>query len=160
MSDVLQFITDRTQTDVDRAVFLNALKWAGMDSIEQEEYLAGLKGAYTFSDLNRVENAVQVIADMLGELGFTVTVNTRSWAVEDIPSESALSHYLPNIRTLMNSYHIRPTTPELPESMDYLDYETANDIERILMDIYTLMQGEMSATRFSDTFYAGQEGLR
>ena len=155
-----EFVFDRTQSDVDRAVFLNDLKWSNMSLLEQTEYLTGLKGSYTYKDLNRVENAVQEIANMLIGLGYSVSVSTRSWAIPDIPSEIDMTRYLNNIQTLRNTIQVAPNTPGVPASMSYLNYETANDIERILFNITVTIAGITAPTRFSGTFYSAQEGLR
>ena len=157
---MIEFVFDRTQSDVDRAAFLNALKWANMDLSERAEYLGGLKGSYTYYDLNRVENTVQEIADTLIGMGYAVTVNTRSWAIPDIPNEVEMTRYLNNVQILRNTLQVVPDTPEVPVSMSYLNYETANDIERILYNVTITIAGITAPTRFSGTFYSAQEGLR
>ena len=55
-------VTDRTQADVERAAELAAKGLNGMAPAELAEYLAGMKGAYTATDLNRVSEAVEYVA--------------------------------------------------------------------------------------------------
>lgn len=72
-------ITDRTQADVDRAKYLNglwdprALQWKGTPQ-ERAEWEAGPRGAYSFSDMNRVTQAAAYLIGKLEELGYSVDV--------------------------------------------------------------------------------------
>lgn len=126
----MDLITDRTLTDVERVAELRAKGWHNMTDAEKSEWISGMKGAYNYIDLNRVESAVQEVAEILG---LSVTVKT-DWAVTDIPSESDMKRYLDNIKMIRNSGAL-DTTPEAPESMSGLTYEMANAIEQILIDI-------------------------
>lgn len=84
------------------------------------------KGAYNYSDLNRVERAVAEISEIDG-LGL---VTKTDWAMWDIPTESEMNRYLGNIKTIRDSIG---STIALPDSMNNLTYETANNIEKILL---------------------------
>lgn len=72
-------ITDRTQADVDRARYLNslwdprALQWRGTPQ-ERAEWEAGPRGAYGFSDMNRVSQAAAYLIGRLEELGYSVDI--------------------------------------------------------------------------------------
>ncbi|MBR5873098.1 MAG: hypothetical protein IKY90_00005 [Oscillospiraceae bacterium] len=136
---MIHFITDRTQADVDRVQLLSAKGFANMTAEERAEWLAGMRGAYNSTDLNRVESAVQYLAEILN-----VSVTTKTnWAVTDIPSTADMERYLENIRKLRAKNKILATTPETPSSMTRLTYSTANNIEKILADIesFTSMWG-------------------
>lgn len=114
-------ITDRTQVDVDRWLALRK-KGVNMTADELEEFINS-KGAYNYTDLNRVESAVKEMSDNLKlEL-----VTKTDWTVSDIPTKEEMTRYLDNIknvaRALKGSY-------TLPESMDYLTYQGANNIEK------------------------------
>lgn len=87
------------------------------------------KGAYNYSDLNRVERAVEEISERLG-LG--LTTNTY-WAMWDIPTESDMARYINNVRKIATAIG---STIVLPDSMNKLTYETANNIEKILLEAY------------------------
>lgn len=87
------------------------------------------KGAYNYSDLNRVERAVAEISDIAG-LGLVTKTN---WTMWDVPTESEMSRYLGNIRTLQTTYNIGVP---LPDTMSGLNYETANNIEKIILATY------------------------
>lgn len=128
---MMQLITDRTQADVDRAGELNAKGWARMTEEERAEWSAGMKGAYNYADLNRVERAV---AELAGKLGLTLSVKTN-WTEADVPKAADFERYLGNIRALREVRSGLAGTPATPASMARLDYKTANAIEQILVDI-------------------------
>lgn len=89
------------------------------------------KGAYNYSDLNRVEMVVAEFAEKLG-----VELDTKTdWKLWDIPNTVDMERFLGNIRWLRSRYTFSPTTPDAPESMDSLNYTVANNIERILCDL-------------------------
>lgn len=72
MSIIDTLITDRTQADVEYVQELNALGWSGMSAEQQAEYLAGLKGAYSAVDLNRVTEAMNYLYQLFTNLGYSV----------------------------------------------------------------------------------------
>lgn len=89
------------------------------------------KGAYNYTDLNRVESTVEYLA---GILGVNLTVKT-DWAEWDIPSSADMTRYLENIRALRGVYDTWAGTPEVPRGMNKLTYAGANDIEKILLSL-------------------------
>ena len=73
---ISNLITDRTQTDVShlraqREKILNE-GWAALSEAEQMEYLAGLKGGYNTTDLNRVTHAMEYLVERIRSYGYTV----------------------------------------------------------------------------------------
>ena len=87
------------------------------------------KGAYNYSDLNRVERAVKEISDTR-RLGLTTKTD---WTMWDIPRKSDMKRYLDNIKTIA---FVIGSDIELPDSMDKLTYEGANNIEKVLVEFY------------------------
>ena len=140
MSIIDTLITDRTQADVDRVLALSAKGWAGMSAAEQAEWSAGLRGAYNASDLNRVQEAMEYLADVFTSYGYAVTLQpTPTWSVGEIPNEEQMTAYLSNLAALRGVLAVLPTTPATPESMELLTYVTANNIEQILIDINLIL---------------------
>ena len=90
------------------------------------------KGAYNYSDLNRVERAVKEISDSEG-LGLTTITNWTMWS---IPSKAEMNRYLGNIVAIKDHFGIAIS---LPTSMENLTYENANNIELILSAAYELL---------------------
>lgn len=133
---LLTLITDRTAEDV-------ANKTA--------------KGFYNASDLNRVGAAVQYVAERFAAQGYTVTVHPKTdWIVSDIPTASELETYRQNIATLRGLIAVLQSTPETPETMRFLDYVKANNIEQILLDLDTLLTNSALAWYQSGELYAGE----
>lgn len=87
------------------------------------------KGAYNYSDLNRVERAVEEISD---RAGLNLTTKT-DWTMWDVPTEEDMNRYLGNISEIREHYGI---IINIPASMNNLTYEYANNIERVLSIAY------------------------
>lgn len=112
---------------------------------------------YNASDLNRVGAAVQYVAERFAEQGYAVTVSPKTdWLASDIPTASELETYRQNIAALRALLAVMPTTPETPDSMAGLTYTEANDIERILLDLDTLLTNAALAWYQSGEIYAGE----
>lgn len=133
---LLNLITDRTRADVENKTN---------------------KGFYNASDLNRVGAAVQYIAERFAEQGYAVTVSPKTdWLASDIPTASELETYRQNIASLRGLIAVLKSTPETPETMRFLDYIKANDIEQILLDLDTLLTNAALAWYQSGEIYAGE----
>ena len=92
------------------------------------------RGAYNYSDLNRVERAVAEISESVG-LGLITKTNWTAW---DIPTSSEMNRYLGNI-AMIRQRIIGTSVPEAPTSMNNLSYEGANSIELILDAAYNTL---------------------
>ena len=90
------------------------------------------KGAYNYSDLNRVERAVAEISDLAG-LGLVTKTDWKMW---DIPTASEMSRYLGNIASVRALIADDANVPVTPTSMSNLTYNEANNIELILGAAY------------------------
>lgn len=145
---MFDFITDRTQADVDRASELSTKGWDNMTAAEKEEWLAGLKGAYNYTDFNRVEMA---IAHLSKEFGLGLTTKT-DWTMWDIPKQTDLDRFIGNIVAVRSIASVYTATPTTPKSINKMTYAVANDIEKILKDITII---EPSLFRF-DELYCGE----
>ena len=177
-------ITDRTQADVIRANEINKKvydAWASaaasaadanalMDPMEIAEstltdaefaeWLSGLKGAYNYTDMNRVGQAVQEIGTMLKNLPDELNEYRKSkevyynekflvkeydpgkvnvapkfdWAMTDPVTPTAAAAYLKDIENLRS---ILPDgCPVAPFSLSQFTFQKANDIERILQTVH------------------------
>ena len=93
------------------------------------------KGAYNYSDLNRVERAVAEIAD---KMGFVLATKT-DWAMWDIPRESDMTRYLGNISAIRQRIPAGNDVPPVPTTMNNFTYEEANAIETILSVAYNTL---------------------
>ena len=142
----MDLITNRTQADVNRVKELATKGKAGIwTAAERNEWLAGMKGAYTYKDFNRVERAV---ADIAGVLGVSVTTVT-TWTEKSLIREADTQRYLANIQKLRTVCQGLTNTPATPESLRKMNYVTANNIEKILLDLETVI---LSWTRCGDVY--------
>lgn len=129
----MNFVTDRTQHHVTRLKKLRSIGWNNMTDSQKTEYREyAAKGAYNYSDLNRVETAVAGLAEIYG---LTLTTKT-DWGVWDIPTQSDMERYLSNVVAIRDAYTGNRVLPELPDSMIGLTYEGANNIEMVLAIAY------------------------
>lgn len=154
---LLNLITDRTQADVDYAARLNAVGWDGMTADERTAWTLGLKGTYNAADLNRVGNAVNYVAGRLEGAGYSVPVNPKiDWLESDIPTYSDMSIYLNNVEIIRGTLTVPTATPEVPDDMEGLTYEEANDIERILLAVDALITSMINAYFYSNEIVCGE----
>ena len=118
------------------------------------------KGHYNYDDYNRVESAVQYLANLLTQNGyFTTVIVKNNWQLGDVPSSTDMQRYLSNVKECVDNYTSAGYI--LPITMDGIDYIGANNIEKTLVSIEQLINYMIAAMRYVGTFYAGQmDGLR
>ena len=133
---VLNLVTNRTERDVERWRLLHSKGYAALTEEEKREWDAGMKGAYNYEDMNRVENAVGFIANRLRDAGyFAEPVIHTVWDVGDHPTKEDMRRYFGNIALLRSMLPLYTTTPAAPTTEKKLDYLAANAIEQILSDL-------------------------
>lgn len=139
--DFSTLITDRTQADVDALLELLSTPMSDWTSEKLAEFnLAKSKGAYNATDLNRVGSAVHYLAERLGSYGYAVRVTAkRDWTAADIPSATDLARYLADIAAIRGALAVYATTPESPTDMEWLTWQEANDMEKILVDVESVI---------------------
>lgn len=168
MSIIDNLVYDRTQADVDRVFTLkNKILTEGLSSLsaeEKTEYMAGMKGAYNYGDMNRVGQAVVYIANRMTSLpgqlaayraekgvaddpiyhvpydpSLVVVAAKTNWAMGDTPTQSLVKAYLNNLTVLRKQLTLPPDAPLVPSSLDNLTFSTANNIEYLLYVIDTTL---------------------
>ena len=150
-------ITDRTQADVDRYTELKDKLWDGMTEVEKAEWKTALKGAYNYTDLNRVEGAVEYVAGRLTEAGYVVApVVKKNWTRTDKPTLADLKRYIKNIADIRAALATFETTPEAPTTGKRLNFQMANAMEQILTDVDDLVSKMISAYFYSGELYSGE----
>lgn len=103
------------------------------------------KGAYNYSDLNRVERAASELSDIYG-LNLVTKTDHSSW---DVPTQSDMERYLYNVGEVRKSCG---SSVNPPASMMGLTYSGANDIEKILLAGYNVAK----ASYRSGELYCGE----
>ena len=126
---MVELITDRTQYHVALLNRLRKKSWRNMTASEKLAWNGeAAKGAYNYTDLNRVEAAVKELAEQLG----LNLVTKTDWTLWDIPVASEMERYLGNIAAIRDACPGEVVFPTLPATMSGLTIEGANNIERVL----------------------------
>lgn len=134
------WITDRTYKDVSRVSEISEKGRSGTwSSDEQAEWAAGMKGALSYMDYNRIESGIQEIAAILNA---SVSVKT-DWDVNGYLTVTDASRWLSNIKAIRSLCSGKNDTPETPASLNYLHYTIINQVEEILLDIETIANNHL-----------------
>lgn len=165
MSIIDTLITDRTQSDVfalQQLLSVDSFYWT---AAQKTAFLAGLKGAYNETDLNRVEGAVDYLCGLLQDWpaerdAYAAARNVAiddifavpydpddydletktTWQEGDYLSQSDLERYLSNVETLTTA--LVAAYPTLPDGMDNINEADANHIEEALLLLYQALVAE------------------
>ena len=150
-------ITDRTQADVERYSELRLKYLSGMTADEKTEWGTQLKGAYNYTDMIRVESAVEYVANRLTEAGYVVIpVIKKNWSAADKPTLADFNRYMKNISDIRSALTTYETTPGAPTTDKKLSFQVANDIEQILTDVDDLISKMISAYFYLGDLYSGE----
>lgn len=153
-------ITDRTLADVVRWRSLRDTGYSNMTEAERAEWDAGnMKGAYNASDLNRVGAALNYLRDRLAEASYlppSVFTAKTDWTAADIPRAADLTAYLGYVSTIREAMAQFATTPQTPADTGGLDYQEANNIEKILLDVDRLITNMLAARYLCGELYSGE----
>ncbi len=154
-------VIDRTAADVATVRTLSRkitdYGWDSLSPEEQAVWLSDMKGAYNQTDLNRVGNNMAYLADLLNSYGYAVAISPKTdWAVDDIPTQSQMAKLLTDLQALENAYYTLTSTPAAPESMASLFWYDANNMEQILADIKSLLEGMIANFRYCNDVITGE----
>lgn len=87
------------------------------------------KGAYNYSDLNRVERSVSELSELYG-----LNLETKTdWGMWDVLTTSDAMRFMTNIRKIRQAAWNRSGIVATPDSMSGLNFNDANNIERIIL---------------------------
>lgn len=142
-------VTDRNSSDVEKALEMIEKKYSNLTEEEKLEWDSGLKGCLNYTDLNRIEQNLYLLSLVL-----EVEVETKYWEPGDIPVSSDYSRIRNNVETIRNAYTTYKDTPKTPEE-PLVTYEKYNDIEKILLDIYTILLAHFHY--YCGELYSGDE---
>lgn len=106
MSNILnRLVTDRNQTDVSEWLRLRSKGYGSMSEEEKAKWVAGMRGAYNASDLNRVTEAMVYLAELYRQYGYAVNytpinithedgTTDTTWRLTDIPTDAQMAEFL------------------------------------------------------------------
>lgn len=132
MSVIDTLITDRSYSDVEALTTLQEAIVKGTATPQQisEWNSASHKGAYNYTDLNRVNEALAYLRDReVAVLIFPYPLKTN-WAYSDEFGAVAQSQYLANINIVRNIVGMPIDAPRTPTKISNIHH--ANAIEKIL----------------------------
>ena len=154
----LTLVADRTSADVARWKELHDKGWLGMTEAEQVEWMGEMKGRYSFTDMNRVENAVEYVSGRFLDAGYLhPLLSTKTdWNGLSVPTRADMERYLGNVATLRGLVPVYPTTPAAPTVNQRFNYERANDIEKILMDLDDIITKIPQSWNRAGELYSGE----
>lgn len=145
MSIIDTLITDRSTADTVALESLFAKAKAGTITEEEWAILANpaQKGAYNYTDLNRVISAMEYLRGRLEGYGYALkgyVQDTHVWQAEDNPKPAQTAQYLANVAAIRAALAVLPTTPAVPDDMNDLTVSEANAIEKILANVETVIK--------------------
>ena len=127
-------IYDRTQADVDRVKELKDIGYFNMTNAEKTEWASDLKGALNRSDLERIENNIQILSDVLD-----LNLTTYAGNVPEIPDVTYYKNLHDNAHAIYEVGYVRTTTPDAPDN-PYNRFDKINDIEKLLYDVHYILE--------------------
>lgn len=158
MNEVL--ITDRTNTDVRRAQYLQSLSYKLMTAAEKAEWSSNLKGTYNYSDLNRVGRVLNWLRDQLNTVcGIDIQLSAKvDWTDWDEPTLTQMQAYQHQVQQIRDAISYPEGTASAP-SIQYLSFEDANNIERILQICDQQITSMQTAYRYTGATICAAGGL-
>lgn len=127
-----RWITDRTYADVAHVQEIaEKAKFGAWTEEEQAEWAAGMKGALSYFDYNRIEIGMQEIADVLRASIFVKT----DWDVNGYITTADAERWIDNVKILRALCSGNSDTPDTPAAIEELHFTVINQVEQILSDI-------------------------
>ena len=154
----MNLIVDRTLQDVNRWKALHKKGWTAMNDAERAEWLSAMKGCYGVVDMNRVESAVEALSKRLKEMGYThppLTTKTN-WSASDVPTKADFDRYFNNVEALRQVIALSASVPETPTTKVKMDFQRANDLEEILLNIDKATTNLQKSWYFAGDIFAGE----
>ena len=154
MANDFPVIIDRTEAHVKRIEELNKKHYDNLTPEQKKEWNGVVKGAYNASDMNRVGQAEQYLAELLHEAGYTVNVTPKTdWKMEDFPNVQQMMLYRAYASRVNNGLS---GTTAIPLLIPSVDPEKANTVEKALLEIYQYYQLMQRGYYYSGELYTGE----
>lgn len=132
----LRLVTDRTAEDVQKRT---------------------RKGVYNAGDMNRVNEAVELLRPVFRAFGYAVgDAEIRMWAENELPRLTEAETFLEAVRALDGRFRYAEEMIVLPETMRHLTYSGANNIENFLAEMPEAFDRMAAAWYFAEDLYTGE----
>lgn len=156
MSILDELITNRQATDPQAVADLAAVINTGSYTAAQyaQFQAATMRGAYNYTDLNRVQEAIAYLAALLEGYGYAVNISeaAQAWSEADDPTPGNTQPILLNVAALQQKMNVAAA---LPETMRALTWQEANEIERVLAQVGALLKNMQQAFVYCGTVNSG-----
>ena len=143
---------NRTQADVDFAL-QKISEWMLTNDSNVLKRIYDLKGCLNVSDINRIENNIKILSEILTKYGYSPNTSYRQWKKGDIPTEDDVKRIVKSVKSLVDSFVRHEEAPDVPSTMG--TYESINDIEKNLYLINILINTMEQCFKCSNTFQSG-----
>ena len=136
-----ELIYDRTEDDVNYA-------------LNNQNSTSLLKGAYNYTDLNRIEEWCEYLATQLTSYNYTVNITTKTnWTMKDFPTETQLDRIRSNVKKIKDAYY---SYTSVPTNVNFMTYSKANQLEKVLYEIDTIFNAMTNYFIYSGVAHVGQ----
>ena len=148
-------IFDRTQNDVDTAIFLRDTKVKKFETLTESEIATLEKGTLTINTLNRIENKQEELKNLFNDMGYWNTpIINKVWSENDIFNVDEFQRILDNTNVLRQAFFVYKATPNTPPISYH--YNDINALEKILYDLDVMINDVKSHYRECGTFESGE----
>ena len=109
------------------------LEYDGAVYVEDESLILqlgavyNLKGCLNLSDIIRIEDNIDYLADRLTRYCYPIVVSSKNWVKTDLPNANDMKRIANNIRSIFSGYHIPSGATDVPDVM--LSYQDINALE-------------------------------
>lgn len=149
-------IYNRTQKDVDDALSIRETKVKNFIPLTSEEEATMERGMLTVNTLNRIENKQAELHARLNEQGYyNIEITHKNWGENDFFFASDIQRLVDYLNALKRAFFVYSNTPATPP-YEYT-YSSLNDIEKILVDVESMLDDMIAKMRECGTFECGEE---
>lgn len=144
MSDVtLDLIFNRESDDVEKLKELRKKVRNGTATDkEKADWLSASIGAYEYSDMNRIGNAINYIAEVLNKYSYENDIQVKTdWKLGSFPTETGLRwiwYYLHELNRIFPYYS--EGEKKIPKTGNNLTFSGANDLEEYIYILHKIIK--------------------
>lgn len=124
-------IYNRSQNDIEKLKSYREIGYQNLTSEQQLEWLSGMIGALNTKDLNRIENNIQTIADLLDIKDLSFKTN---WNYTDFVQVSDERRIIDDLNKVKERYIFETERKDIQLPLNH--YEKINSIEKLIFDMY------------------------
>lgn len=150
-------IIDRTQEDLNSAIFIRDNLVKKFQTLSNEQIKTMERGTMTCNTLNRIEQKQEELKRLINPMGYwnTNIAHKTDWTVGDIFTEADYQRIIDNENVLRKAFFTYSDTPETP--LISFHYDDLNALEKILVDLDVMINDVKSNYRQCGAFTCGEE---